>query len=107
MGFQCWPGADELDFSDFSRSPYVSFSYFIGSNLRCMSLAWMTFPKEKYILLPVGYFQNISHSSPHQEPMKKSDEEAVEFNDVVGWKIDPTSKIPLLILGILSITLHG
>ena len=39
--------------------------------------------------------------------MKKSVEEAVEFNGVVGWKIDPTSKIPLLILGICSITLHG
>lgn len=39
--------------------------------------------------------------------MKKSVEEAVEFNGVVGWKIDPTSKVPLLILGICSITLHG
>ena len=73
-----------MDFSDFNRSPYVSFSYFIGSNLRCMFLAWMTFPKEEYILLLVGSFRNISHSSPHQEPMKKSAEETVEFNGVVG-----------------------
>ena len=82
MGFQCWHGADELDFSDFNTSPYVSFSYFIGSNLRCMSFSWMTFPKEEYILLPVGPFWNISGT--HQEPMKKSVEEAVEFNGVVG-----------------------
>ena len=42
------------------------------------------FSQRKVYTTPVGSFWNISHSSPHQEPMKKSAEETVEFNGVVG-----------------------